>query len=229
MTALGLLEDLTRRGIVLTAEADKLRYKAPKGTITPALRGLIEQHRAALLQALADSSGASSGPADGPGLQQTSNKRPTAGSPSTALDQAAGQVAALEAELEALLDELGRARGSWPELARDGHPAHEAYRRFCELERAWLALRADPSQAALVSGHGHQVAQDEADQVTRRAQRDPKRARLDQLLQPRPGGLTPAEADEVRALARGCGVAVRLERLDLADLTAGWHEVTYVT
>ena len=221
MTTLGLLEDLTRRGIVLTAEADKLRYKAPKGTITPALRGLIEQHRAALLQALADLPGASSGPADGPGLQQTSNKRPTAGSPSTAIDQAAGQVAALEAELENLLDELGRAAGSWSELP--------AYRRFCELERAWLALRADPSQAALVSGHGHQVAQDEADQVTRRAQRDPKRARLDQLLQPRPGGLTPAEADEARALARGCGVAVRLERLDLADLTAGWHEVTYVT
>ena len=222
MTTQGLLEDLTRRGVVLTAEADKLRYKAPKGTITPALRGLIEQHRAALLQALADLPGASSGPADGAGLQQTSNKRPTAGSPSTAIDQAAGQVAALEAELENLLDELGRAAGSWSELP--------AYRRFCELERAWLALRADPSQAALVSGHGHQVTQDEADQVTRRAQRDPQRARLDQLLQwPKEGGLTPAEVAEVRALAQACGVAVRLERLDLADLTAGWHEVTHVT
>ena len=70
MTPLGLLEDLTRRGVVLTAEADKLRYKAPKGTITPALRGLIEQHRAALLQALV--------PVEGADLQQASNKPPTA-------------------------------------------------------------------------------------------------------------------------------------------------------
>lgn len=44
----------------------------------------------------------------------------------------------LEAQLEQLLEELGRARGIGMEFVRPRHPAHETYLRFCELERQWM-------------------------------------------------------------------------------------------
>ena len=49
MTALALLQQLHALGIVLTPYPDgTLRYKAPKGTLTPALVDGMRQHKAAL-------------------------------------------------------------------------------------------------------------------------------------------------------------------------------------
>lgn len=52
-TGAALLQDLAGRGVVLTAESGRLRYRAPAGALTPDLRRRIEAHKAALLQALA--------------------------------------------------------------------------------------------------------------------------------------------------------------------------------
>ena len=41
-TGAALLQDLTARGVVLTAEAGRLRYKAPAGAVTPDLRRQLE-------------------------------------------------------------------------------------------------------------------------------------------------------------------------------------------
>lgn len=50
-----LLAELNQRGVALWAEADTLRFSAPKGAITPDLRTLMVQHKAALLAHLAQS------------------------------------------------------------------------------------------------------------------------------------------------------------------------------
>ena len=50
MTALDLLQQLHALGVVLTPYPDgTLRYKAPKGTLTPALVDGMRQHKTALL------------------------------------------------------------------------------------------------------------------------------------------------------------------------------------
>lgn len=51
-TGAALLQDLTARGVVLTAEAGRLRYKAPAGAVTPDLRRQLEWHKAALVALL---------------------------------------------------------------------------------------------------------------------------------------------------------------------------------
>ena len=49
MTALALFQHLHAAGVVLKPYPDgTLRYKAPKGTMTPALRDGMRQHKAAL-------------------------------------------------------------------------------------------------------------------------------------------------------------------------------------
>ena len=49
MTTLQLLQSLHAAGVVLKPYPDgTLRYKAPKGTMTPALRDGMRQHKAAL-------------------------------------------------------------------------------------------------------------------------------------------------------------------------------------
>ena len=49
MIALDLLQQLYERGVVLTLHLDgTLRYKAPKGTLTPELLDGMRQHKAAL-------------------------------------------------------------------------------------------------------------------------------------------------------------------------------------
>lgn len=53
MTPATLLETLAGRGVVLTAEAGALRYRAPAGAMTPELRRQIEAHKAALIEVLA--------------------------------------------------------------------------------------------------------------------------------------------------------------------------------
>jgi len=49
MTALALLQQLHESGVLLTPYPDgTLRYKAPKGALTPALVDAMRQHKAAL-------------------------------------------------------------------------------------------------------------------------------------------------------------------------------------
>lgn len=51
-TGAALLHDLAARGVVLTAEAGRLRYRAPAGAVTPDLRRQLEAHKAALVALL---------------------------------------------------------------------------------------------------------------------------------------------------------------------------------
>lgn len=51
-TGAALLQDLTARGVVLTAEAGRLRYRGPAGAVTPDLRRQLEWHKAALVALL---------------------------------------------------------------------------------------------------------------------------------------------------------------------------------
>src|SRR5712691_8046242 len=49
MTAFVLLQQLYERGVILTPSPDgTLRYKAPKGTVTPALLEMMRQHKSEL-------------------------------------------------------------------------------------------------------------------------------------------------------------------------------------
>jgi len=53
MTALALLEQLDAHAVVLTPSPEgTLRYKAPSGVLTDALRDALRQHQAALLALL---------------------------------------------------------------------------------------------------------------------------------------------------------------------------------
>jgi DNA polymerase I len=54
MMALELLEDLQKRDIHLECAGDKLRVDAPKGTLTPELRAVLVEQKAALLALLSD-------------------------------------------------------------------------------------------------------------------------------------------------------------------------------
>ena len=51
-TGEALLQTLAGRGVVLMADAGKLRYRAPAGTLTPDLRRQLEAHKAALVALL---------------------------------------------------------------------------------------------------------------------------------------------------------------------------------
>ena len=52
MTALELLMDLRRAGVVLSANGDRLAFDAPAGAMTPARREAIRLHKAELLALL---------------------------------------------------------------------------------------------------------------------------------------------------------------------------------
>jgi len=55
MTALDLLQQLHELGVILTPYPDgTLRYKAPKGTLTPELVDGMRQHKAELLALVED-------------------------------------------------------------------------------------------------------------------------------------------------------------------------------
>ena len=54
MSAARLLCDLERRGIVLWRDGEALRYRAPAGVITPAVRAIITTHKNALVPLLSD-------------------------------------------------------------------------------------------------------------------------------------------------------------------------------
>ncbi len=52
MNASDVLSELRHAGIVLYTEGDRLRYRAPRGAITPALRASVQAHRSELLALL---------------------------------------------------------------------------------------------------------------------------------------------------------------------------------
>lgn len=135
MTAAALLHTLTARGVVLTAEADRLRFRAPAGTITPELRRQIEAHKAALIEALAhreqaalfspDPSPAPQGGLKGESIgTQSDNPSPAPATPRTHphaarlvhgdFERARHRLADLEAELDAGASQLAGLPQPWP-------------------------------------------------------------------------------------------------------------------
>ena len=52
MTLAGLVDSLREQGVELWTEGDRLRYSAPKGMMTPALRQQLSERKAELLQYL---------------------------------------------------------------------------------------------------------------------------------------------------------------------------------
>jgi pyochelin synthetase len=52
MTATELLADLAQQGVQLWVEGDRLRYRAPKGALTPSLRDGLLAHKSELLALL---------------------------------------------------------------------------------------------------------------------------------------------------------------------------------
>lgn len=166
-TGAALLQTLTGRGVVLTADAGKLRYKAPAGTMTPDLRRQLEAHKAALVALLSaqqvglfDASAPDLGAASEPDSRLITGSAPELGRPLVAgLGHAIAQdmpkarptygqdfararqlVADLAAELDGLLAELGQAPGRGLEFAKPDHVAHAAWLRFCELDSRWARL-----------------------------------------------------------------------------------------
>jgi hypothetical protein len=57
MSAVSLIEDLRRRGVVLLAMAGKLRVDAPRGVLTEALRRQLTSHRPEIPAVLAAQTG----------------------------------------------------------------------------------------------------------------------------------------------------------------------------
>src|SRR5438093_1386912 len=53
MTPEALLDDLRARGVQVAADGDRLRYRAPKGSLTPELRRALRDHKARLLPLVA--------------------------------------------------------------------------------------------------------------------------------------------------------------------------------
>jgi hypothetical protein len=53
VTAEQLLHDMTARGIALSADVDRLRWKAPPGRVTPATLSLLRAHKPELIRILA--------------------------------------------------------------------------------------------------------------------------------------------------------------------------------
>lgn len=52
MNAVAILEEAEKRGIVLEAQGDRLRFQAPRGTLTPEFREALAQHKDEILTAL---------------------------------------------------------------------------------------------------------------------------------------------------------------------------------
>ena len=52
MTAVAILEEAKQLGIVLEAQGNHLRFRAPKGTLTPELREALARHKGEILAVL---------------------------------------------------------------------------------------------------------------------------------------------------------------------------------
>ncbi len=68
MTAHDLVEELSVQGVKLWADGDKLRCRGPRRVMTPAAVARLEEHKAAILEAL---EGRHSNPATVAGLEKT--------------------------------------------------------------------------------------------------------------------------------------------------------------
>lgn len=179
MTAIALMQDLARRGVVLTAEAGRLRYRAPAGAVTPDLRRQLERNKAALLLALAGNAqqtGLFDGAAPSPDAARLVAHRghdlPQA--PHAArlvhgdFERARQRLAELEAEIDAAAAMLAHApRDQWPAdvIERANALAREAltlapvadYASLAELETAagaaYQAVVKCPSDQSLVRAY----------------------------------------------------------------------------
>lgn len=179
MTAIALMQDLASRGVVLTAEAGRLRYRAPAGAVTPDLRRQLERNKAALLLALAGNAqqtGLFDGAAPSPDAARLVAHRghdlPQA--PHAArlvhgdFERARQRLAELEAEIDAAAAMLAHApRDQWPAdvIERANALAREAltlapvadYASLAELETAagaaYQAVVKCPSDQSLVRAY----------------------------------------------------------------------------
>lgn len=166
-----LLQDLAGRGVVLTAEAGRLRYRAPAGAVTPDLRRRLEAHKAALVALLsAQQAGLFDGAAPlvagrGHDLPQD---RHAARLVHGDFERARARLAELEAEIDAAAAMLAHApRDQWPAdvIERANGLALEAltlapvaeYDSLAELETAtgaaYQALVKCPSDQTLVTAY----------------------------------------------------------------------------
>lgn len=132
MTAAALLQDLTGRGVVLTAESGRLRYRAPAGAMTPDLRRQLEAHKAALVALLGAQQ---AGLFDG-----ASAPSPDAGplvlkSSSFATQDGASAPDLAEPDSRQTVGNVGRPLGARPALARTQDP-HAARLLHGDFERA---------------------------------------------------------------------------------------------
>jgi len=60
------LQKTRERGIVLEADGDTLRYRAPKGSLTPELRAAMARHKGEIIAALASGERTGHGHCPGP-------------------------------------------------------------------------------------------------------------------------------------------------------------------
>lgn len=101
MTAVELLAELKKLGVLLTCDGEALRIKAPAGVLTPDLKAALAEHKAALLAQLAAGAGptpaAQTPPTPAASSQSSENKIGTLLAPPTADPHVARQVAALPA------------------------------------------------------------------------------------------------------------------------------------
>ena len=179
MTATALLQALAGRGVVLTAEAGRLRYRAPAGAVTPDLRRQLEAHKAALLLALAGNAqqtGLFDGAAPSPDAARLVAHRghDLPQDPHAArlvhgdFERARQRLAELEAEIDAAAAMLAHApRDQWPAdvIERANALAREAltlapvadYASLAELETAagaaYQAVVKCPSDQSLVTAY----------------------------------------------------------------------------
>lgn len=124
MTALALLAELRRRGVVLEASGDRLRYRAPAGAMTAELRAALAAHKAELLMMLREASHAAA-----------ASRRPPQDSPTAS---------APHVEASALL--AWAAAHGWPRLQLTLAEAVGAGR---EAREAFVAYVAMPQGVAL--------------------------------------------------------------------------------
>ena len=123
-TGAALLQDLTARGVVLTAESGRLRYRAPAGALTPDLWRQLEGHKAALVALLSAQQtslfdGAAPSPDAGPLVPHVASQAaqdPHAGRlVLTDREQVLQRLAALEAEIDAGAASLAHLpKDDWP-------------------------------------------------------------------------------------------------------------------
>ena len=57
MTAEALLHELHSRGVQLTPEGDRIRYRAPRGALTPDLKARLREHKGEVLAVLQGQAG----------------------------------------------------------------------------------------------------------------------------------------------------------------------------